>query len=343
MLDWTLHLLNHPWASWSGACIIAAWGVAQWWLLQQRSILPARQRLAENLLRLERDPALSPPPGRSALTLEALLGIEWEQRYLHNIPNLLLGVGLFFTLLGLLVAVVFLTRELQATSLTDARQALDGLLHSAALKFLASLSGLVAAFLFSWGARRQRAQLEQQLTLLHQRSDALAAHPVPQDLPPEFQHNTEPAQPLLATLQPSPEPEPPPVPELSPVSATIPEPEPLPTLPPLPQRVPLWMAEPLPLPDKEEAAPRIGTENNLDTPRATPETGEPVQDKILATEPPAAEVPPPQERPPPVAAPTAKPAPQARGPAFAQLAGDYLHARQSRRAPFSEKSVRRTK
>ncbi|MEO5362587.1 MAG: hypothetical protein H7838_03060 [Magnetococcus sp. DMHC-8] len=335
MLDWILHLLNHPWVSWSGSCIIVAWGVRQWWLLQHHSILPARQRLAADLLRLEREPhPPSPPLERSALTLENLLGAGWEHHYLHNVPNLLLGVGLFFTLIGLLAAVVFLTRELQATTLTDARQAMDGVLYSASLKFLASLSGLTCAFLFSWGARRQRTQLEQQLTLLCQRLDALPVQPITQAVASESRlEEAGPTDPLAV------------LPELSPVVETSPEPESLPMVKPLPGVVPLWMEEPLPTLDegREEAAPRTGTEKNMDKPVKTLDTGDGVQDKTLTMAPPAAGLPTLQEKPPPVAIPAAQPAPKTRGPGFAQLAGDYLQARQKRRTPSSEKSVQQTK
>lgn len=274
MLDWILHLLNHPWVPWSGSGIIVAWGIVQWWLLQQRSILPARQQLAKELLQPDQ------------MTLETLLGPGWDQHYLQQIPNLLLGMGLFITLVGLSAALFFVTRELQATHVADARQALEGLLHAASLKFLASLSGLITAFLFTWGAKRQRAQVEQQMNSLRQHMD----NPLPTPPAPMWEEPTPPAEPTT---------------------------------------------EPDPPPD--------GMEKNMDKPVETLETDRDIQDKTPPVSPLVVRPPTVEREPVPTMPPAAKPAPAARGPRFAQLAGDYLQARQKRRTPSSARSVQQTK
>ncbi|MBF0184099.1 MAG: hypothetical protein HQM06_06900 [Magnetococcales bacterium] len=205
MPDWLLPLLNHPGLPWNGALLIAAWALYEWWLLVKRSLNPVYQQLRQQLSAHERDPAASlalfyppepvqkqstpsiPPP----LSLSGLLGSSWEQRHLQDIPNRLLGLGLFFTLLGLLAALASVSRELHAGSLQEAKEALQTILQVALWKFITSLSGLCSAALYGRIARGHQKQLAQQLANLQEqlqeqvayRAERAAAQ-LPQATPP---------------------------------------------------------------------------------------------------------------------------------------------------------------
>ncbi|MBF0460311.1 MAG: hypothetical protein HQL87_02850 [Magnetococcales bacterium] len=346
MLDWIFHLLNHPWAPWSGSCVIVAWGAGHWLVLQYHAIIPIRRRLAVNILRLEQGQPLSlslfdlpanPPVDdralRPLLTLENLLGTGFEKRYQQDIPNLLLGMGLLFTLIGLAAALFFMTQELQTDHMDAARQALDGLLRSAALKFLSSISGLCTASLFSWAVKRQRAQLARQLAVLCQRLDERLAYPA------------EVSQ--------------------TPLPCALPDP----TRPPEPTPMAV-MVEPPPLyqadgeknmdktPETRDTASEAQDETGAHAPPARTATAEPVMQDETATVASPAEVLPAMQASPerdtapvavippmPEAIPVADVAPvlAVRGPVFAQLAGEFLRARQQRRNQPPVKSVQQTK
>ncbi|MEO5339594.1 MAG: hypothetical protein H7837_03605 [Magnetococcus sp. MYC-9] len=305
MLDWLFHLLNHPWTPWSGACLIAALGTLQWLIWHYRLIGPARRRAAEELHRVERDArawsvldqphasALDDRILRASLTLEDRLGQDWEAYHLHTVPTLLLGAGLLFTLLGLTATLFFLARELQTHNLAEARQALDGLLLAASLKFLSSISGLCTAFLFSWAVRRQRDRLAQQLGLLAQWLDERPP-PSPQTrhaLPaPTWEVAVEVVEEMPAVHEEIPE-----------VVAASPSARPLPP-PPAPQT-----AEDVPPTEEVRQAA------TLDLPAPRPPVLEPPR-----TQPPAA---------------ATAPAPTERGPVFAQLAGEFLARPHRRKQP----------
>ena len=314
MLDGLLHLLNHPWMPWSGSCVIVAWGTGQWLLLQHRSILPIRRQLADTLQNLNQNTA--PPSSllgqsvpsliantehRSRLTLEHLLGTGWEQHHLHTIPNRLLGMGLFFTSVGLAAALFFVLRELQTDNMTDAQEALTGLLRVASLKFLSSISGLGTAALFTWTVRRQRDQLIHSLDGLWQRVDAPFTHPT-----------TPPPAPTRLTVTPS--------------------------LPPAEASSARAVAADFALPDQ------ITMEKNIDKTIQIPDTDTGVQDDkpmLLA----------PAMVPPAVHARSIvdvmpmgenAPVPVVQPPVFAQLAAEFVRARQQRRNRSPVKAVQQT-
>jgi len=90
-----------------------------------------------------RDPATVFSPG-------GLLAGHLNLRFYHSLPNLLVGMGILGTFLGLLFGLHVASKGLATPDIAVARGALQGLLASAALKFSTSVAGLLASLLFSW-------------------------------------------------------------------------------------------------------------------------------------------------------------------------------------------------
>ncbi len=109
-------------------------------------------------------------------TLEKLIGNNLEDRYYRAIPGFLMGLGFFFTFVGLIAALWFASKGMASEDILEARWAMQGLLHVAAMKFLSSLAGFFAAMVFSWGERWQRHQLEQEVELFCQLLDGCFVH-----------------------------------------------------------------------------------------------------------------------------------------------------------------------
>ena len=204
MLDWTLHLLNHPWIPWAAVGFLFFWGGGHWLVMQRkffsplyRQIVEARQQLEETPeepsvfatrfrdidARLSRFWLLAPTWSTFSKTLifssrgtplqgsrepnhffnaESLMGQETARYYYHTIPSLLLGVGVLFTLIGLVAAIRFAIEGLASGDLYVSKQALQGLLNAASLKFLSSIAGFMVAMLFSWEEKRQSYRLGQE-------------------------------------------------------------------------------------------------------------------------------------------------------------------------------------
>ncbi|GAB0055835.1 hypothetical protein SIID45300_00132 [Candidatus Magnetaquicoccaceae bacterium FCR-1] len=85
---------------------------------------------------------------------------------LNFLPLQLIGAGVLFTFVGLLGALQVASTGLAPNDPSATQQAVRDLLGLAAFKFLASISGLLSAWLFSWRARVWRGRLKKELTLL---------------------------------------------------------------------------------------------------------------------------------------------------------------------------------
>ncbi|MEO5349279.1 MAG: hypothetical protein H7836_06510 [Magnetococcus sp. YQC-3] len=92
----------------------------------------------------------------------ALVGREAAQYYYSTIPNLLLGVGVLFTLIGLVAAIHLTIRSMASGDLYTTQTALMALLNAAAVKFLSSIAGFALALFFSWEEKRQKRRLERE-------------------------------------------------------------------------------------------------------------------------------------------------------------------------------------
>lgn len=81
-------------------------------------------------------------------TLFARVGINL--RFYQAVPNILVGLGLLFTFLGLVAALHFASSGVTAADIREAQAALRELLSAATFKFVTSIAGLAASIAFSW-------------------------------------------------------------------------------------------------------------------------------------------------------------------------------------------------
>jgi hypothetical protein len=77
-------------------------------------------------------------------------------RFYQAVPNILVGLGLLFTFMGLVAALHFASAGVTATDVREAQAALRELLAAATFKFVTSIAGLAASIVFSW---REKVQL----------------------------------------------------------------------------------------------------------------------------------------------------------------------------------------
>jgi len=81
---------------------------------------------------------------------EELVFGELNLEFYEALPNILIGIGVFFTFCGLSGALHASAMALQADDLAKMTDALTQLFHAAALKFLTSLAGLFCSVVFSF-------------------------------------------------------------------------------------------------------------------------------------------------------------------------------------------------
>ncbi len=106
--------------------------------------------------------------------LLALSGLNL--RFYHAFPNLLVGLGLFFTFIGLVGALYFASGGVASGDVQVAQAALRDLLGAATFKFATSIAGLGSSLLFSW---REKAHLHRLYRRLARFCHALEARTVP--------------------------------------------------------------------------------------------------------------------------------------------------------------------
>lgn len=71
-------------------------------------------------------------------------------RFYQAVPNILVGIGLLFTFVGLVAALHFASAGVTAADVREAQGALRELLAAATFKFATSIAGLAASLVFSW-------------------------------------------------------------------------------------------------------------------------------------------------------------------------------------------------
>lgn len=102
--------------------------------------------------------------------LQTFVAPKMNLALFQAVPNSLVGIGLFFTFIGLVAALWFASAGVAAADMEQAKQALRDLLHAATFKFVTSIAGLLASLVFSW---REKAHLYQLQTALNDFCDAL--------------------------------------------------------------------------------------------------------------------------------------------------------------------------
>lgn len=76
-------------------------------------------------------------------------------RLWHALPNIMVGVGLFFTFLGLIAALFFASRGVAAADIALAQAALRDLLAAATFKFVTSVVGLGSSIVLNLAEKAQ--------------------------------------------------------------------------------------------------------------------------------------------------------------------------------------------
>ncbi len=102
--------------------------------------------------------------------LQTFVAPKMNLALFQAVPNSLVGIGLFFTFIGLVAALWFASAGVAAADMEQAKQALRDLLHAATFKFVTSIAGLLASLVFSW---REKAHLYQLQTALNNFCDVL--------------------------------------------------------------------------------------------------------------------------------------------------------------------------
>lgn len=105
-----------------------------------------------------------------------LLSTGFNIRFYQAVPNLLVGLGLLFTFVGLVAALHFASGGVRAADVAVAQAALGDLLAAATFKFATSIAGLGSSILFSW---REKAQLHRAHARILRFCHALEARTVP--------------------------------------------------------------------------------------------------------------------------------------------------------------------
>lgn len=92
---------------------------------------------------------LMPQPVGLHISEPKIIGAAVNLRFYQAMPNMLVGLGLLFTFVGLVMALYFASKGV-AQEHDKAVEALQELLNAATFKFLTSLAGLSASLAFSW-------------------------------------------------------------------------------------------------------------------------------------------------------------------------------------------------
>jgi chemotaxis regulatin CheY-phosphate phosphatase CheZ len=92
----------------------------------------------------------------SYFTRDSLLGDRIDLRYYSTFPNILTGLGILGTFIGLVAGIYLASGTLLSNEAQETKKALESLLGGASLSFMTSIAGLFTSLLFSW---REKAKI----------------------------------------------------------------------------------------------------------------------------------------------------------------------------------------
>jgi hypothetical protein len=95
------------------------------------------------------------------LDLDGIASTAINFRLIHSVPNILIGMGLLFTFIGLTAALMYATQGAMAQDVAVAHSSLNGLLGAATFKFITSLVGLVFSLAFGFFEKWEYKSLSQ--------------------------------------------------------------------------------------------------------------------------------------------------------------------------------------
>ncbi len=136
--------------------------IAQHWKAFSQTLLPPRQAGV---------PVYYTQRPQEYFSAATLLGSSINLRLYQAVPNMLVGIGIWFTFLGLVAALWFASQGVSAADINQAQQSLRDLLHAATFKFVTSIAGLLASILFSWAEKSRLHRLMKQFDSLHQQME----------------------------------------------------------------------------------------------------------------------------------------------------------------------------
>lgn len=90
----------------------------------------------------------------------SLISARINLRHYQAIPNMLVGIGLLFTFIGLIAALYFASQGFEAQDTAETQKALSQLLHAATFKFVTSVAGLLASLIFAWREKNHLHRLQ---------------------------------------------------------------------------------------------------------------------------------------------------------------------------------------
>lgn len=111
---------------------------------------------------------------------EAIIDRRLSVRYYNSIPNILTGLGILGTFVGLAAGVGIAQGNLASGDIEETKRALIGLLQGASLAFVTSITGLSLSLLFLGIERRSLGRLKSSLHEFVRRLDGLLQHVTPE-------------------------------------------------------------------------------------------------------------------------------------------------------------------
>jgi hypothetical protein len=100
---------------------------------------------------------------------QTLLAAHINVRFYQGFANYLIYIGLFFTFVGLVVALYASSQGILSDDVGKIRASLQLLLQAASFKFLSSLSGIFAFLLFSWREKYHWHRMQRQIETLNRK------------------------------------------------------------------------------------------------------------------------------------------------------------------------------
>ena len=115
----------------------------------------------------------APQPPQAVFDDGLFARVGLNLRFYQAVPNMLVGMGLLFTFMGLVAALHFASEGVTAADVREAQAALRELLSAATFKFVTSIAGLAASLAFSWREKvllhATQAQIRRLCQLLEER------------------------------------------------------------------------------------------------------------------------------------------------------------------------------
>lgn len=120
----------------------------------------------------EKEVILNTRPTGSFFNQRNILWHKVNMRFYNAFPNILTGVGILGTFVGLVVGIYLAAPGLNSEDIKQAKEALSLLLNGASLAFVTSIFGLGASLIFSWLEKKRIHEFEQECFALVSDIDA---------------------------------------------------------------------------------------------------------------------------------------------------------------------------